>query len=119
MRYSLSGRSWGDGHTTRSRHIVADIQFGSDSSALRCEDGAVLHSDTPAGLEALWVEHGGASIDTRSKDRRPDEGAEWSEKSLAIIRFMGLHCSCTVDSDIKDCPNYLAEDDELLPEDDE
>lgn len=122
MRSSLTGRAWGDGHTTRPRHIVHDIQFGERSSALRCADGTVLQATTPAGLEALWQEHGGAIVEPRAEDRRPpDEGEveRWRLTALAAIRFMGRTCTCTVDSDIKDCANYIADDDEELPEEDE
>lgn len=109
MRASLTGRSWGDGHTTRSRHTIADIQYTDKSSAIRCSDGELLQADTPEALEALWQGHGGALMDLRGAERGtpPDREAETARaRAAAAIVALGRSCTCAT-MPIEQCPNYV------------
>lgn len=102
-------REWGDGLTTRSRHIIADITYGPSRSAILCSDGAVLEATTPEGLEARWQEHGGVIMKPEADDRaQPEPFIDLGRSAAAMnaILAVGRACTCSPGSDITTCPNY-------------
>jgi hypothetical protein len=114
-----SARNWGDGHTTRSRHLIEDIQYRGDVSLLRCSDGALLTAPSPEALELAWQEHGGKLMASWHEDRVAPEPFVDDERSMSAMRILvalGGDCTCTPDSDIRDCPNFVADDLEEFPE---
>lgn len=108
-----AARNWGDGHSTRSRHLIEDIQYRDDLSLLRCNDGALLTAPSPEALELAWQGHGGKLMASWGEDRVAPEPFLDDERSMTAMRILtsiGGDCTCTPDSDITTCPNFVAAD---------
>lgn len=111
-----SVRSWGDGKTTRSRHLIADIAYLPALSVIVCSDGTFLEAETPEELEELWRAHGGSLLDTQDMKRDPvqlsdAESHERSREARAAIALLASRCTCS-HSDPLLCPNHLPGDEE-------
>lgn len=118
-----STRMWGDGHTDRSRHLIADITYGEfdGPSSLVCADGEEMHADSPDELARLWQAHGGAVAPPFARDDS-DVGsvggevyAEREAAALSAILRLSSQCRCHT-GPITECPNYM-KGDELEDED--
>lgn len=111
-----AARNWGDGATTRSRHIAADVRFYGDmGSTLVCSDGVILSASTPEELERLWQEHGGKAMYIEADDRVAPEplfDVDRSSAAMGLIAAIGRRCICVPGSDVSVCPNYTPLDDE-------
>lgn len=111
-----SVRSWGDGKTARSRHLIADIQYGPKLSVIVCSDGTFLEAETPEELEELWRDHGGSLLDTQDMKRDPVqlssiEAQERSSEARAAIALLASRCTCARHDPLL-CPNHLPGDEE-------
>lgn len=121
----LVGRTWGDGYSrTGRKHVIASISYPRDGGrcALQCGiDGTLLIAPTPAALVREWQAHGGkafvAPFEDRDQEPEPS-GYERGQAAMVAIYLHGQECTCTSDSDITLCPNYV-EGDELEIDDDE
>ena len=110
-----AARAWGDGKTTRRRHIIATMSYTAAYSWLTCAtDGESMGADTPELLEVLWARHGGKLLDMESEERRPMDQLEAQQRgieAIALVHKFGRSCTCA-DTDPRLCPNYVAGDEE-------
>lgn len=116
-------RQWGDGgNALPGRHFIADIHYGTDASWMKCgKDGAYLQADTPEALENLWLWHGGKVMAPVAGPEpvSPEESSRFfrSRDALLDLADAASRCTCTPDSDITLCVNYVPGDEEPLDDD--
>lgn len=111
-----SVRAWGDGKTSRHRHLIQRVLYGADGhSELTCAtDKTVLIADSPEGLEDLWQQHGGKLLETETVEEHPlttEDAIERGHQARAAILLMSQRCTCATDDPLL-CPNYLPGDEE-------
>jgi hypothetical protein len=120
MNATLAGRQWGDGALAdRSAHVIEKISYADDRIVCRC--GAVI---TGIADESAWVAHGGRAMSIERVERAAvaadaRENTDDSLEAMAVIAEMSERCTCTPGSDVRDCANYVADDDEPLDEGEE
>ncbi len=107
-------REWGDGATDVRTHVIEDISYSADAIVCRC--GAVIRGIRDG---SGWVGHGGSVLrmtDAAERGAEPGPSAESkAANALFLVVAVGKRCTCSADSDVRDCPNFITADLEDLP----
>lgn len=112
MTTSLT-RQWGDGLTTRARHLIADIRYPQDGpSWLVCGCGTRLVGDTPEALAIQWRGHGGQVLEVHAATD-PVEYSPGTKGPELMAALLAIRARCTCDhTPTTECPNYMPGDEE-------